>query len=447
MSEQIVPVSALLLKLKNVISQNVILDHVWIEGEISNLTKHRSGHYYFSIKDAHSEMSCVMFASNVNRLRFSVEEGMKVLIKGSVNIYEQRGSLQLYVRAMRPQGVGELYLEFEQRKRILAEMGYFDESRKKTQPLWIMDIGVITAKDGAALQDVLITIRKRWPMMKITLYPALVQGPNAPKTLIQALRRADQKGHDALLLVRGGGSFEDLFCFNDVDLVKTISSLQTFLVAGIGHEVDTTLAELAADIRVATPTYAAQRVSKDQYEMMGNLVAIRQWIKEKTGQKIQQYRTTLNTYKRNPYFHDPLTWVIEKQMRLDALTNALAHNVRIRYTNDQSSLSNLEQKLFVNVPTKTIELEKQNLALSKKQLIENTKRINELKREQLMRQSALLDACSPLKILSRGYALVSDNQNSLIKSIKEITQNEVIRVHLSDGSFEARVLEKEEDNG
>lgn len=447
MSEQIVPVSALLMKLKNVISQNVVLDHVWIEGEISNLTKHRSGHYYFSIKDAHSEMSCVMFASNVNRLRFSVEEGMQVLIKGSVNIYEQRGSLQLYVRAMRPQGIGELYLEFEQRKRRLAELGYFDESRKKMQPAWIMDIGVITARDGAALQDVLITIRKRWPMMKITLYPALVQGSNAPKSLIQALRRADQNGHDALLLVRGGGSFEDLFCFNDVDLVKTIASLRTFIVAGIGHEVDTTLAELAADIRVATPTYAAQRVSRDQYETMGNLIAMRQWMKEKTDQKIQQYRTMLNTYENNPYFRDPLTWVIEKQMRLDALTNALAHNVRIRYTSEQARLSSLKQGLFANVPTKMIELEKQNLALSKKQLIENTKRIDQLKREQLMRQSALLDVCSPLKILSRGYALVSDDQGSLIKSVKEITQNEVIHVRVSDGSFDAQVLEKEESNG
>ena len=219
--DMIVPISAVVSRIKTIVS-NIEVHKVWIQGEVSNLTKHRSGHYYFSIKDNYAELSCVMFSSYVNKLTFSLEEGMKVLVKGSLNVYEQRGNLQLYVRTIKQDGMGELFLEFEKRKEMLFKQGYFEDSHKTIKPDFIENIGLITAKEGAALYDVMSTIQRRWPMLKVTLYPAYVQGSFAPASLIKQLKKADQNDHDAILIVRGGGSFEDLFCFNDVELVKTI---------------------------------------------------------------------------------------------------------------------------------------------------------------------------------------------------------------------------------
>ena len=213
----VVSISSVIARIKNVLTQTMDLDGIWIQGEISNLTKHRSGHYYFSLKDKSGEMSCVMFSSYVSRLNFNVEEGMRVLVSGSINVYEQRGSLQLVIRQMKQDGLGDLYLEFEKRKQDLLRAGYFDESHKKAKPDYIENIGVVTGAQAAALQDVLSTIQRRWPMMKVTLYPSLVQGSFAPKSLIQSLKEADTHYHDALLIVRGGGSFEDLNCFNCKD--------------------------------------------------------------------------------------------------------------------------------------------------------------------------------------------------------------------------------------
>ncbi len=176
------------------------LDGIWVQGEISNLTKHRSGHYYFSLKDKSGEMSCVMFSSYVSRLNFDVQEGMRVLISGSINVYEQRGSLQLVIRQMKQDGLGNLFLEFEKRKQDLLKAGYFAEDHKKSKPEYIENIGVITGANAAALQDVLSTIQRRWPMMKVTLYPSLVQGNLAPKSLIQSLKKADLCGHGRLFI-------------------------------------------------------------------------------------------------------------------------------------------------------------------------------------------------------------------------------------------------------
>lgn len=446
MSARVVSVSALLSRLKNLIAQNVILDGIWIEGEISNLTKHRSGHYYFSIKDARSEMSCVMFASYVSRLRFDVQEGMKVLISASVNIYEQRGSLQLYVRSMRPAGIGELYLEFEQRRKLLEEQGYFDDSRKKAQPAWIGNIGIITAREGAALQDVLITLQQRWPMMKVTLYPSLVQGQNAPASLIRALKQADAKGHDALLLVRGGGSFEDLFCFNDVGLVKTIASLKTFIVAGIGHEVDTTLAELAADVRVATPTYAAQYVSRDQYEVRQRIAGMQALMTDTMQAMLRQDQRLLATYKNNPYLRDPLTWIIEKQLRLDQLDAQMQHAMARTMNEAKTREQALKNELYSHSPAHT--LEKHRLALHgmQERLRQSVRVYTDSKKEQLRRQAALLNAFSPLQILSRGYSIVLHDDH-IVSSVEMAEVDEKVTIRMQDGLLQATITQKEKSNG
>ena len=309
----VVSISSVIARIKNVLTQTMDLDGIWIQGEISNLTKHRSGHYYFSLKDKSGEMSCVMFSSYVSRLNFNVEEGMRVLVSGSINVYEQRGSLQLVIRQMKQDGLGDLYLEFEKRKQDLLRAGYFDESHKKAKPDYIENIGVVTGAQAAALQDVLSTIQRRWPMMKVTLYPSLVQGSLAPKSLIQSLKEADTHNHDALLIVRGGGSFEDLFCFNDVQLVKTIYSLNTYIVSGVGHEVDTTLCDLVCDHRSVTPTAAAQWVTLDQYEVMTQILKDRELLRQNMSMILNHNKLKLDSYKNHPYLKDPKSFIIEKQ--------------------------------------------------------------------------------------------------------------------------------------
>ena len=339
----VVSISSVIARIKNVLTQTMDLDGIWVQGEISNLTKHRSGHYYFSLKDKSGEMSCVMFSSYVSRLNFDVQEGMRVLISGSINVYEQRGSLQLVIRQMKQDGLGNLFLEFEKRKQDLLKAGYFAEDHKKSKPEYIENIGVITGANAAALQDVLSTIQRRWPMMKVTLYPSLVQGNLAPKSLVQSLKKADLCGHDALLIVRGGGSFEDLFCFNDVELVKTIYDLNTYIVSGVGHEVDTTLCDLVCDHRSVTPTAAAQWVSIDQNEVMAKIIKDKVLLSRNMSIILDQYRSKLNLYQNHPYLKDPKSLIIEKQLKLDACNTQLEQALSLELQKRNLILNSREQ--------------------------------------------------------------------------------------------------------
>lgn len=442
MSIKVVAVSALLARIKTLINERVVLDGIYIKGEISNLTKHRTGHYYFSLKDEKAEMSCVMFASNSARLNFNLEEGMQVLVLASVNIYEPRGSLQLYVKSIRMFGLGALYQEFEARKKRLEAEGYFALEHKKAKPAFIENIGIITAKEGAALQDVLSTIQKRWPMAKLTLYPSLTQGIMAPATLIKALKEADQNGHDALLLVRGGGSFEDLFCFNDVDLVHTIYDLKTYIVAGIGHEVDTTLAELAADQRAATPTAAATFVSVDQYEVWNKLETERSRMIQRMQNLLATYQMRLVNIQSNPYFLDPLSWIQEKKIRLQHETNRLAQALQTIIHKEKSLLAGKANQLYLYSPHSMLTLQQKLLSQKENALQEAMLRFESSQKNKLMASILLLDAYSPLKVLARGYSIVEYDEH-VISSIEQVRVQDTIQIQMQDGSLQAIVLGKE----
>lgn len=442
MSMKVVAVSILLARIKTLISERVVLDGIYIKGEISNLTKHRTGHYYFSLKDEKAEMSCVMFASNASRMNFTLEEGMQVLVLASVNIYEPRGSLQLYVKSIRMFGLGALYQEFEARKKRLEAEGYFALAHKKAKPAFIENIGIITAKEGAALQDVLSTIQKRWPMARLTLYPSLTQGVMAPAALIKALKEADQNQHDALLLVRGGGSFEDLFCFNDVDLVHTIYDLQTYIVAGIGHEVDTTLAELAADQRVATPTAAATFVTVDQYEVWNKLEIERSRMIQRMQDLLATYQMRLVNLQSNPYFLDPLSWIQEKKIRLQHETDRLAHTLQNFLHKETSLLSAQTNRLYLHSPHSMLIGQQKILSQKESSLQEAMIRFYSDQKNKLTASILLLDAYSPLKVLARGYSIVESDQQ-VISSIDQVQLQDPVRIQMQDGCLQAIVLGKE----
>lgn len=438
----VVSISSVIARIKNVLTQTMDLDGIWIQGEISNLTKHRSGHYYFSLKDKSGEMSCVMFSSYVSRLNFNVEEGMRVLVSGSINVYEQRGSLQLVIRQMKQDGLGDLYLEFEKRKQDLLRAGYFDESHKKAKPDYIENIGVVTGAQAAALQDVLSTIQRRWPMMKVTLYPSLVQGSLAPKSLIQSLKEADTHNHDALLIVRGGGSFEDLFCFNDVQLVKTIYSLNTYIVSGVGHEVDTTLCDLVCDHRSVTPTAAAQWVTLDQYEVMTQILKDRELLRQNMSMILNHNKLKLDSYKNHPYLKDPKSFIIEKQLKLDGYNTQIEHALELELQK-KNVIKNYIQQMHLRMMN-IVKVQENKLSMVPEKLRSNMQVLLQNSRHSLQKNCALLDAYSPLKVLSRGYS-ISKIEDKVIKHVKDVARDDIMVTRVNDGVITSCVVSTKEE--
>ena len=438
----VVSISSVIARIKNVLTQTMDLDGIWIQGEISNLTKHRSGHYYFSLKDKSGEMSCVMFSSYVSRLNFNVEEGMRVLVSGSINVYEQRGSLQLVIRQMKQDGLGDLYLEFEKRKQDLLRAGYFDESHKKAKPDYIENIGVVTGAQAAALQDVLSTIQRRWPMMKVTLYPSLVQGSLAPKSLIQSLKEADTHNHDALLIVRGGGSFEDLFCFNDVQLVKTIYSLNTYIVSGVGHEVDTTLCDLVCDHRSVTPTAAAQWVTLDQYEVMTQILKDRELLRQNMSMILNHNKLKLDSYKNHPNLKDPKSFIIEKQLKLDGYNTQIEHALELELQK-KNVIKNYTQQMHLRMMN-IVKVQENKLSMVPEKLRSNMQVLLQNSRHSLQKNCALLDAYSPLKVLSRGYS-ISKIEDKVIKHVKDVTRDDIMVTRVNDGVITSCVVSTKEE--
>lgn len=438
----VVSISSVIARIKNVLTQTMDLDGIWIQGEISNLTKHRSGHYYFSLKDKSGEMSCVMFSSYVSRLNFNVEEGMRVLVSGSINVYEQRGSLQLVIRQMKQDGLGDLYLEFEKRKQDLLRAGYFDESHKKAKPDYIENIGVVTGAQAAALQDVLSTIQRRWPMMKVTLYPSLVQGSLAPKSLIQSLKEADTHNHDALLIVRGGGSFEDLFCFNDVQLVKTVYSLNTYIVSGVGHEVDTTLCDLVCDHRSVTPTAAAQWVTLDQYEVMTQILKDRELLRQNMSMILNHNKLKLDSYKNHPYLKDPKSFIIEKQLKLDGYNTQIEHALELELQK-KNVIKNYTQQMHLRMMN-IVKVQENKLSMVPEKLRSNMQVLLQNSRHSLQKNCALLDAYSPLKVLSRGYS-ISKIEDKVIKHVKDVARDDIMVTRVNDGVITSCVVSTKEE--
>lgn len=445
MNEQVYPVSVVVGRIKNVVRQNIPLQGILIQGEVSNLTKHRTGHYYFCLKDAQAQIDCVMFNSYARNVNFDLKEGMSVLVSGYIDVYEQRGQLQLYVKSMRPDGIGALYLQLEQNRKMLQQEGVFSQERKISKPHGIQKIGLVTAKEGAALHDVLATIGSRWPMAELHLFPTLVQGRNAPASIVKALDAADHAGMDAVLLVRGGGSFEDLFCFNDPDVVRKVAAMNTYIVTGIGHEVDTSLADFAADTATRTPTAAAQWIVPDQKDVYQWFEAKRESLLHSMQSRLDQAACQLMQYESNPYLADPRAWIMRKQLALHELASRLDQVKSVFMTKQQQRLSQLRLSLMTNNPRSLLSRDMIRMQNVRSDLILASKQYVSLTRDRITTAAGLLDACSPLKILSRGYAVVYGPQGVMTESSQAGVGDE-ITVRLCKGTLKAAITE-ESNNG
>ncbi len=390
-------VSALNEYIKSLLDGNPLLNRVYLCGEISNFKHHSSGHLYFSLKDEQSLIRAVMFRSAASRLSFAPKEGMKVTVRGNVSLFPRDGSYQIYVNSMEEDGKGALYVAFERLKRRLAEEGLFDAERKKPLPRFPNRIGIITSPTGAAVRDMLHILARRYPLAEVLLYPALVQGREAPPSLIEGLRYFNEKEKvDLLIIGRGGGSFEDLCAFNDEALAREIASSGIPTVSAVGHETDFTISDFVADRRAPTPSAAAEIAVPDMQEIKERLYSYGERARFFIKGVLEKNRSRVEDVSERPMFVRPLSLLDEKRLTLMHLTDALSHAA--------------------------------------------TQKILHL-RTDFSKKAGMLEGMSPLAILSRGYTALQNENGRTVTSVTDLTEGERVRLLFSKGAADA-VVEK-----
>jgi exodeoxyribonuclease VII large subunit len=380
--------------LRQLIEADEILQDVWVLGEISNLSLPSSGHIYFSLKDNNASLRCVIWKTSAPRIRPLLQNGALVEAHGSIGIYERDGSYQLYINAVRPAGEGKLYQEFMHLKARLEEEGLFDPERKRPIPTLPHCIGIVTSPTGAALQDVLNTFQKRYPLAEFVLAPTSVQGESAPKEIIAALESLNERVHpDVILMVRGGGSIEDLWAFNDEQVVRAVAASQAPIITGVGHETDFTLVDFAADFRAPTPTGAAVAATPDVVDLQAGLNAIAERLMHIFRMLIVSREQQLETLTRHLRLTSPLWRVQNGRQRLDDLSERLKRSAGLVLQFQRLKWTNINQRLV---------------------------------------------ALNPLAVLDRGFAIVTQSDGNLVRSIAQVKAGQEVLVKLSDGQFSAQ---------
>lgn len=392
---RVLSVSQINFYIKSIIENDGSLQFVLVTGEISNLTVHqRSGHIYLSLKDSNSVISAVMFAGNARRLKFRLENGMKVICRGRISVYEPSGRYQLYIEDMQPDGVGALTLAFEQLKKSLAQKGLFENAHKKPLPKFPKTIGVITSPTGAAVQDITNIIRRRFPSADIVLAPVLVQGESAPEQLVRAVNKfSASKIADVVIIGRGGGSAEDLWAFNDEQLAYAVYNCETPIISGVGHETDFTICDFVADKRASTPSAAAELAVPDRQELMSYYFKQKQYISAMLDRKIKTAQLRLENQQRRMSASSPKLKAEQLEKQLSAKSEKLTRFMNI-YISD--------------------------------------------KENKLIAAKGKLDGLNPLNVLNRGYA-IAEKDEKIITSSKQLKDGDDFTVILSDGKINAKV--------
>lgn len=440
MSSNVMKVSAFVRLLKSKLDNDGTLQRVIVSGEISNFVNHRSGHWYFTIKDENSRLNCVMFASNASRSKFIPKDGDKVLVQANTSIFEASGQLQLYCTGIKLDGIGDLHVQFELLKKKLFEQGYFDENHKQKLPVYPMKIGLITGKNTAAREDVVSTLQRRWPLAQCVEMHTLVQGDGAANQVIEALNKMDQLKVDVILLVRGGGSIEDLWAFNDENLAKCIYHLQTPIVTGVGHEIDTTIVDYVSDRRAPTPTGACELATPDLQEVKQQLNLIRQNLTRQCKHDLVSARKQLSYLQNSQVFKNPALLYEQKSLNLDYLANRLSatkYQVQAKRTTFEQHTQRLRSAMGQTIA----ELRHMNSS-NANALTKSVKITLDQRKQELGEKIQLLDAYSPLNVLKRGYA-IAKNEHGVITSLQQISVNQELQVQFADGKIKTLVVEKE----
>lgn len=401
MAQKVLSVSQINEYLRSKMDADPLLNQVAVKGEISNFKVYPSGHHYFTLKDQGASLKCVMFRGNATHLKFRPENGAQIIAVGKIAVYPRDGAYQLYCTAMALDGIGDLYAAFEQLKSKLAAQGLFDPSHKKPIPQYPQTIGIVTSSAGAALHDMLRILNKRYPLVKVLLFPARVQGVEAPGEIAAAIDYADShKLVDLLIVGRGGGSIEDLWAFNDEIVARAIYRCQTPIISAVGHEPDVTISDYVADLRAATPSNGAELAVPDQDAIRQTLDASLANMASALQSRIQSSRKHLRILANSPSLQNPLAYMEQRR------------------------------KVLEHLQIRLLSLQERKIALSKQRFLSNI---------------AKLDAMNPVKTLMRGYSMTLDSEKGIIRSIHQVKDHDLISIKVSDGTICATVTDTKED--
>ena len=418
---------------------------IWVEGEISNLAQPASGHIYFSLKDHSAQVSCAMFKGRKRTLKFQPANGNQVLVRAKVSLYQPRGNYQLIVDRMEEAGDGALRRQFEELKIKLAGEGLFDETSKQEIPELPECICIITSSSGAAIHDVLSVIERRFPSIPIKIFPVPVQGVEAAPAICNAIQLIDQAvsdgslNCDVILLVRGGGSLEDLWSFNEESVARAIYDCSVPIVSGVGHEVDVTIADFVADVRAATPTAAAETVTPDQSSWLQSFDWYQQRLQQLATDKVSRYREKIQWLHRRLQQQHPQTQLNRSRQRSDELNQRLLRISRSMLDTRQSTLSVLDAKLSSHNPILLLKQKRQTTNYLSKRLQQATLNLFAQKKSLLSNAARTLNTISPLQTLERGYSITLNDKGAPIVSIKQVKANDTIETRLHDGSIISHV--------
>ena len=414
MNKEYLTVTQLTKYIKYKIDNDINLREVYLKGEISNFKAHTRGHFYFTIKDEGSRINAVMFASSASKVKFTPEDGMKVLVTGRISVYEATGGYQIYVNEMMEDGVGNLYVAFEQLKKKLASEGLFDDKYKKPIPKIPERVGVITAPTGAAIRDIISTINRRFPLTEVILLPSLVQGEGAKEDIVRQIKRAEDYNLDVLIVGRGGGSIEDLWAFNEEIVARAIFECPIPIISAVGHEIDFTIADFVADLRAPTPTGAAEIAVPNKADVINYINQLNLRSRKAVGNILELKKKRLDNIKSNYILNNPLDLYSAKIQKLDYLTESLVKNYKNIIDKEKIKLNNIKTRPLFSNPLVILDKTKQKYTLL----------------------LGKLDALSPLKTLERGYGIIKLNDKA-VTSIKDLKKDDLINIELKDGSVNA----------
>lgn len=416
MNDKYITISQLTRYIKYKIDNDVNLNEVFIKGEISNFKAHSRGHYYFTIKDEGSRINAVMFATATKKLQFTPEDGMKVLVTGKISVFEANGGYQIYVSDMLEDGVGNLYIAYEQLKKKLEAEGLFDQRFKKPIPKIPKRVGVVTAPTGAAIKDIISTIKRRWPLTEIYLFPSLVQGELAKDDIVRQIEKADTYNLDTLIVGRGGGSIEDLWTFNEEIVARAIFACNTPVISAVGHEIDFTIADFVADLRAPTPTGAAEMAVPQLNDMINYLNQVKIRLNNTITNKLKISRNKLKEITSRSILKNPITIYQTKEM----------------------IFSNTLERLKFNLINLTNIKEKELLKIKNSYILKNPYQILDKKSNKYLQIISKLETLSPLLTLKRGYTMTKVN-DKVVKSSKDLKSGDNITIDFTDGNVDAIV--------
>ena len=422
MNNKYLTVSAINRYLKAKFDQDDNLRVVFLKGEISNIKYHTTGHIYFSIKDETSKINAIMFSSNAKKLLFRPVDGSKVLVTGRISVYEATGGYQIYVDEMLEDGIGNLYIAFEKLKQDLSKEGLFDQKYKKPIPKIPNRVGVVTASTGAAIKDILSTIKRRYPICQVILFPSLVQGDNAKEDIVKNIKLAENYNLDVLIVGRGGGSIEDLWPFNEEIVARAIFDCSIPVISAVGHEIDFTIADYVADMRAPTPTGAAEMAVPNISDLINNISNLKIRLNESINKKINYQKLYLDSIKNSYAIKNPLIMYENKKQKLDILIDYLNKTLLKKYDNAKHKFEILKNNYILNNP---------NLLYKDKMI----------KLDNLIEK---LELINPLGVLKRGYSLTYID-NKVLKNIKDVKTNDNLVIKLHDGEINTTVIDVKEN--